>query len=277
MGNVRYQLSGEKSDEKNVKLLYVSSAVYEGDWPSIRHTHYFSELFYVKSGRGNFVVGNYTFPVAEDDLVIINPNVEHTELSVGSSPLEYVVLGIEGMQFAFDESETGDHAISNYYEQRKELLFYFDIMLREIENKPSNHETICQKLLDILLIILMRGSSSSFSVVPSQKVSKEFIQIKRHINSNYADEITLDSLAEMSHLSKFYLVHAFTNFYGLSPITYLNGVRIQSSKELLESTDLSILEIAQSTGFSSQSYFSQSFRKSCGQTPGNYRRIMRKK
>lgn len=277
MGNVRYQLSGEQSVEAPARLLYISSSLYEGDWPSIVHTHYFSELFFVRSGIGSFIVENQTFCVAQDDLVIVNPNVAHTEVSVGTTPLEYVVLGVEGMRFDFDKNSPSDHTICNYFKQREELLFYFDIMLREIEGRASGHEMVCQKLLDILLIILMRGSNSSFSVAPSQKISKECSQVMRHINSNFAEEITLDSLAEVAHLSKFYLVHTFTSFFGMSPMTYLNGVRIQSSKELLESTNHSILQIAQSTGFSSQSYFSQSFRKVCGQTPGNYRRVMRKK
>ena len=42
--------------------------------------------------------------VSPDDLVIVNPNVEHTEVSLNASPLEYIVLGVEGMEFAADEN-----------------------------------------------------------------------------------------------------------------------------------------------------------------------------
>ena len=45
-------------------------------------------------------VAEKLIPVSPDDLVIVNPNVEHTEVSLNASPLEYIVLGVEGMEFA---------------------------------------------------------------------------------------------------------------------------------------------------------------------------------
>lgn len=98
--------------------------------------------------------------------------------------------------------------------------------------------------------------------------------VKRYIDANYSEDICLDSLAGLAHLNKYYLIHAFTESYGISPINYLNEKRIQNCKELLASTDYSIAEIARLSGFSSQSYFSQSFRKSCGMTAKAYRKAM---
>lgn len=272
MGNVRYWLPGERRGEIPARLLYVSSSIYEGDWFSLRHSHNFSELFYVRSGRGNFIVEDEIYPVKQDDLVIVNPNVEHTEVSISSDPLEYVVLGVEGMSFDFgDRSGSRNHEIINYRNQRDELLFYFNAMLRETENKDENYEAICQNLLEVVVISLMRSSGHPFSVVATQRANKICSRIKRYIDSNYAEEISLDSLAEKAHLSKYYLVHTFAKYYDMSPINYLNEVRLRASKELLETTDLSISQVAESTGFSSQSYFSQSFRRGCGLTPSDYR------
>ncbi|WP_422659840.1 AraC family transcriptional regulator [Paenibacillus sp. EC2-1] len=272
MGNVRYWIPGKRQGEIPARLIYVSSAIYEGDWSSIRHSHNFSELFYVRSGQGNFIVEDEMFPVKQDDLVIVNPNVEHTEVSVSNNPLEYVVLGVEGMSFDFgDRTGSRNHEIINYQNQRDELLFYFNAMLRETENKHENYEAICQNLLEVVVISLMRSSGHPFSVVTTQKANKVCSRIKRYIDSNYSEDISLDSLAERAHISKYYLSHTFTKYYGMSPINYLNEVRLRASKELLETTDLSISQVAESTGFSSQSYFSQSFRRSCDVTPRDYR------
>lgn len=272
MGNVRHWLPGKGYGKMPARLIYVSSAIYEGDWFSIRHSHNFSELFYVRSGQGNFIVEDEIYPVKQDDLVIVNPNVEHTEVSVSNDPLEYVVLGVEGMSFDFgDRSGTRNHEIINYRNQRDELFFYFEAMLRETENKDENYEAICQNLLEVVVIILMRSSGHPFSVVATQRANKVCSRIKRYIDSNFADEISLDYLAEKAHLSKYYLAHTFAKYYGMSPINYLNEVRLRASKELLETTDLTISQIAETTGFSSQSYFSQSFRRSSGLTPSEYR------
>lgn len=100
---------------------------------------------------------------------------------------------------------------------------------------------------------------------------------KRYLDSNYSENINLDHLSALSHLNKYYLSHEFTKYYGISPINYLSRKRIDVCKELLENTDYGISDIAHLVGFSSQSYLSQSFRKSCGMTAGTYRKLKKKR
>ena len=66
------------------------------------HTHYCSELFYVIDGVGQFQVEDNIFPVSANDLVVINPNVSHTELGFNANPLKYIVLGIEGLELSVE-------------------------------------------------------------------------------------------------------------------------------------------------------------------------------
>ena len=65
----------------------------------------------------------------------------------------------------------------------------------------------------------------------------------------------------------------FYEYVGTSPINYLMETRLAASKELLLSSSRSIAEVASSTGFSSQSYFSQIFRKNTGMSPLQYRKL----
>ena len=71
------------------------------------------------------------------------------------------------------------------------------------------------------------------------------------------------------------MVHAFSREYGISPINYLISRRIQESRYLLSTTDHSLSQIAHMLGFSSPSYFSQSFRKLSGMSPMEYRKQQR--
>lgn len=77
-------------------------------------------------------------------------------------------------------------------------------------------------------------------------------------------------------MNKYYMAHAFTKYIGISPISYLLEKRIQEGKSLLESTSYSIAEISTLLGFSSQSYFSQTFKKSTGRTPIQHRNEYRR-
>ena len=275
MGNLKYQLKQIPGSSAIVHLLYVTSSKYEGDWPSLKHSHYFTELFYVRDGSGEFVVENVSFSIKKDDLIIVNPNILHTEVSLGSPPLEYITLGVDGLSFSF--SDNRDYMVFNCREQKNDLLFYFNSMLFELERKETGYQEICNDMLDILTIRLQSLTNSPFEIMVSQRPNRECAKIKRYIDSNYQDNITLDSLAAMAHLNKYYFVHTFTKCYGLSPINYLNERRIEVSKALLASTDHCIAEIAQLSGFSSQSYFAQSFKKSSGMTAGAYRKLVKRK
>ena len=52
--------------------------------------------------------------------------------------------------------------------------------------------------------------------------NRECAEIKRYLDTNYREDISLDLLAELAHLNKYYLAHTFQREYGISPITYLN-------------------------------------------------------
>ena len=91
MSSDRHNLDGtgvSLIDRSAIKLLYVSTAKFGGDWNSLLHSHTFVELFYVVGGQGKFRINDFMLPVSANDLVLINPNVEHTEVSYNASPLE---------------------------------------------------------------------------------------------------------------------------------------------------------------------------------------------
>ena len=282
MGNTRHRIDNEKpSAFGQARLLYVSTSKYEGDWQSLLHSHPFSELFYVVNGQGTFIAEDTEFPVKKNDMVIINPHVRHTEKSLPGAPLDYIVLGIEGLSFAFEKiaaARSGDSTqapsgtVSKYNVSKTNVCTCLNLMLEEVSRQEEDYETVCQNLLEVLLISMLR--SGSLSVVPdnSRLLNRECTQIKNYLDANYSETITLDSLAALTHMNKYYLAHTFTKYVGLSPINYLLQKRIQEGKSLLESTSYSIAQISDMLGFSSQSYFSQAFRKATGMTPMQYRK-----
>ncbi len=282
MGNTRHCIDNEKpSDFGQARLLYVSTSKYEGDWQSILHSHPFSELFYVINGQGAFLAEGSEFPVKQNDMVIINPHVQHTEKSLPGAPLNYIVLGIEGLSFSFGRLATARAGVSSqptpdtvykHNMSKTNVYSYLNSMLEEITEQQEDYEAVCQNLLEVLLICILR--SGSLSVVPdnSRLLNRECTQIKNYLDANYSEDITLDTLSALTHMNKYYLAHTFTKYMGLSPINYLLQKRIQEGKSLLESTSYSIAQISDLLGFSSQSYFSQAFRKATGMTPMQYRK-----
>ena len=240
MSTARFDISHAPAPRESFRLLYISKSRFGGDWNSTAHTH------------------------------------ACTELSLNAAPLEYVVLGISGIEVLFGNSDE-PYAILNCREQRERLFSLLHMLLAEADHSLDGYETVCQDLLEVLLIWLVRSSTLSLQLQKTtvRAENRECAEIKRYIDTNYRESITLDKLAGMAHLNKYYLSHAFQKEYGISPITYLSRRRIEESKYLLGNTSHTLAQVSELLGFSSPSYFSQCFRKAEGISPNEYRRQVR--
>ena len=272
-----YSLSKEQSFtiRGTAKLLNVASSRYGGDWHSVPHTHNHTELFYIIGGQGQFLIEDRTFPVDANNLVIINPNILHTEDSLNAQPLEYIVLGIEGIELVTTDLSSGSFCILDHFES-VEISGCLRNILREMEQKNTGYEDVCQAYMEILIIRLMRTTSLAVQAEPQAiSTNRQCAAVRRYIDLHFKEALTLEQLAEEGHMNKYYLSHAFKREYGVSPINYMISRRIEESKYLLAETDLSMSQIAQLLGFSSLSYFSQVFHRSQGISPKEYRNRQR--
>lgn len=252
------------------KLLYVTRAVYDKGWHSTPHTHHFTELFYIIDGKGSFVFMNEEIPVKKNDLVIINPTVEHTERSNEEDSLEYIALGIEGIAFTVPESD--NIGLFTYHGNEHEIMFYLEKLLDEVKHDRENVDLICRSIIEILIVNIKRAKSLEVESHQTGHLKQSVALAKHFIKHNYREPITLDDLAEVSHVNKYYLAHLFKKQIGMSPIEFLNKERITAAKDLLETTNFTVTQISESTGFSSQSFFSQAFRRETSLTPSAYRK-----
>jgi AraC-like DNA-binding protein len=88
---------------------------------------------------------------------------------------------------------------------------------------------------------------------------------------DFAQPLTLASMAHAAHLSTFHFARAFTKAYGETPRTYLTRRRIERAKDLLRAANLTITEICFLVGFESVGSFSSRFRDLVGTSPTEYR------
>lgn len=257
------------------KLLNAARARYGGDWHSVPHIHNHMELFFILGGKGQFLIDDQLYPVDVNNLVIVNPNVTHTEVSLNAQPLEYIVLGIEGVELVTSDVSNGQFSILDHYESM-DISSCLRNILREMEQKNTGYEDVCQAYMEILIIRLMRSTALSVPTEPQTlSVNRQCAAVRRYIDLHFKETLTLEQLAEEAHMNKFYLAHAFKREYGISPINYMISRRIEESKYLLAETDLSMSQIAQLLGFSSLSYFSQVFRRTQEISPKEYRQSLK--
>lgn len=252
------------------RLAYVSQAQYSSEWNSSLHTHGCAELFFITGGHGRFRTRREEFPVAIHDAVIVNANVPHTEVSQLESPMEYTVLGVEGLETL---AGAKGYALLHLHTGWEELMGCLQLILQEAEGALPGYERVCRSLLEVVLIRLNRQQDAALSGKSANgRSSRECGLVRRYIDNHFKENLSLDQLAQLAHLNKYYLSHAFRREFGVSPINYLISRRIEESRFLLRETDHTLSLIAQILGFSSLSYFSQCFRRAEGVSPLEYRK-----
>lgn len=274
MASLSYSFTDLSDDHSDRQLLrYVSSSSFGKDWNGVLHSHECTEIFYVIDGEGWFCTDEKRVPIQKNQMVIVNPKVHHTERSSASCQMHYIVLGIDNLQFHFGKEGTFlPFQIFQLSSHREVILPLLESILKELQKKQTSYEKICQHYLSILLLQVQRITGQEFSLSAPNPIPYECEKAKTYIEEHFREALTLDELAKITHWDKFYFSHQFSKAYGISPINYLLEQRVEHSRQLLRTTDYSVTQIAESSGFSSQNYFSQTFKKSTGLSPREYRK-----
>ena len=139
MSHTNYTFSLTEGPAARQKLLLrsIASARYGGDWHSTPHAHSHTELFYIVGGDGQFQIDGRLFPVRAHQLVVVNPNILHTEVSYEAHPLEYIVLGIEGLELRQPDSGEARYCIYSFPEHN-EVLNCMQQLLQEMQDRRAH-------------------------------------------------------------------------------------------------------------------------------------------
>ncbi len=271
MSHRQYAIN-HKQQHAEENLLYLTVSSYDGKWKSMPHTHSFCELFYITDGEGYFSINNTRYSVKKHNFIIVNPHLTHTESTKENQTFSYIVLGIENLLFEFNKNNNEpDQYILDLSDSFSEIKSVMSLMVEESRQQKANYQEILRHYLKILLLKIERITNHKLHSTPSMPVKSDCQYIKEYIAENYAQQITLDSLAKLMHRSRFYVSRTFSDTFGTSPMHYLSEIRIIAAKNLLTTSDFSIQQIAGMTGFSSAIYFSQAFKKSTGISPKDFR------
>ena len=243
-------------------------------FPNHFHEHYV--IGFIEKGHRHLSCKNLEYTIAPGDLLLFNPRDNHTCEQIDGKTLDYRCINIQpdSMRRAVHEI-TGNDYLPYFTSQ---IVFHSELvpLLKELhtmimqEEKDFRKEEIFFFLLEQLITEYTEQGISS----PESEQSAEAKAICEFLEQNYMQNITLNDLCKLTGLSKYYLLRSFTMQKGISPYSYLETIRINHAKKLLEQGATPI-DTAFQTGFTDQSHFSNFFKKFIGLTPGQYRNIFR--
>lgn len=122
----------------------------------------------------------------------------------------------------------------------------------------------------LLLERLQAIYGTHYDLIEADKIQ----QIKQFIQEHSHEDISLDSLAQRVNLSPIYISKMFKEKLGINYIDFLTECRIEKAKKLLNDPKLSLKEITFEVGYHEPNYFSKVFKKMCGTSPKEYRRML---
>lgn len=137
------------------------------------------------------------------------------------------------------------------------------------KRNPGFYEE-CSAALYCILALMKREMSADYC--PSSKL-KLIQPALTYIKQNYTMEtISVSHLAALCGISEVYLRKIFSGMFAVSPLQYVNQLKITRAKELLSSGLYSVAEAAEMSGFFDLSYFSREFKKATSLSPSEFKK-----
>lgn len=139
---------------------------------------------------------------------------------------------------------------------------------------------LCQLISSIYLNFINQGTFKTENknqvnqAIQNQKSNFIINNTIRFIYENYNKELSLKTLASNSYCNSSYLSHIFKEKMDISVTDYINRVRIDAAKQLLDTTSKSVTEVCMLVGYNDSGYFSRVFKQYTGVCPSSYRERM---
>lgn len=231
-----------------------------------------SVFIYCIKGRGWCEMGGTRHEIRPGDLLVIPPGTPHTYGADQKLPWTIYWTHIKGDSNLLLLAEMGITKARPVLclGEEPELLALFEELLEVLEHGYASTRLIyASQILTHLIGLMIWGSQNSLAGQPNaiEKVKQSIAFMKQHLDR----AVTVASFAAMANLSESHYRSLFKHQTGYSPMDYFIRLRIHKACQLLDTTNLSVKEIARLTGFDDALYFSRAFKSVIGLSPAKYR------
>jgi|GEM_PF-1296299 AraC-like DNA-binding protein len=254
-------------------------------WQS-KHQHDCYEIMFIGSGSGVCRINDRIYPLLRGDFYAMTPSDVHSFRI--ESGCEYYNIMFDRSLFSdgewdefsrfarfrewFGEGAANACACSM---QEHEIVILEQLMQRiegELRKKEHGYRIAAKSLFFELLLTLMRWSSPVGSARTKTSELTAFSKVNNHINSHLHEPVSNRTLAGIAAVSPNYFSEIFRKWTGTTVSNYVQHLRIEKARRMLEENKLSIVEIANILGFYDSCHFSRMFRKVTGMSPREYRK-----
>ena len=253
------------------------------------HWHRFAEIILPLSDDMDVTVGNETYSLSPSQFALIPPRELHSLLFQPNKNLSQMVI-----QFSSDaiplihdfaanrhvfylQKVINNDDFSAFPETPMDILhrikdyYYSNISFKDLR--------ISQELIGLFIMLgnyntRLEAESTNKKNPQKTVLNDKFIDIARYISDHCTQDISLNEVASYARFSRYHFSRIFKEYFDVSFPEYVAKQRIYYAIELLENLELSILDIALLSGFSSHAAFNRTFKRLMHLTPSKYQRLL---
>ena len=252
------------------------------------HGHDFAEVVVVTGGRGTHRIGSEAWPLSAGDAFVVKGRDAHEYRDPEDLSLINVLYQPDRLGWNLGDlaSVPGYHALFTLEPQWRRrhqfnsrlhlspaevgrVVGLIDQLDDELKAREPGFGFVATALFMQLVAALSRAYGRSRN--PDTQALLRLAAAISHLETHYADDVELDDLADMAHMSKRSFLRTFQAATGQSPIAYLIQTRMTRAADRLRTTADPVTDVAFAVGFHDSNYFARQFRRVMGVTPRAYR------
>lgn len=252
------------------------------------HFHNCMEIGYLYKGSGEFYLGEQRIRFKAPCLVIAPPNIPHYH-SVDPgvvngwkwiyvdplSMLSHFNPRLSGKISEYQRMLSGEACVISA-EDYPHIFATAGTIVSELENPQAHYTHVVRELFSALFLMLLRTLSNTASADQYDAVQLGGLAPAiSYISTNYMNEISIDHLAQLCHVSPSHFRRLFKKILSWTPLDYVQLMRIERACALLYNCDQSITEVSLQVGYPSPSSFNRQFHRIHGISPNQWRQKMR--
>ena len=251
--------------------LYVPPITWKGD--PVGHIGINDCFFFIVSGECYIKIEDKSFVLKAGQLAFLPRGKMRTYTTIGGDFSMYEIafdMKIGGKYWC-DALNFGDGYYSADVPDPNALSKLFEGSVRHEYNKSAVYDIICfSNVAEIIKIY-------SEARLEAEAKTHPFAEVIKYMEASLERQIKVEELAKVACMQTTYFIKKFKSAFGVSPISYLNKLKIYRSMTLLLSTDRPVDSIARAIGIYDSSYFSKMFKRYCMISPVEYRKLFLKK
>lgn len=230
-----------------------------------------SKLYYVEKGAIVVEIYGQTITAEPGDLMLIPAQTVHSfwMTEAGYAEKSWCHFSLRNASGDFSGQFVPDPVIK--VQDREYVQGLFDKLFSSHDLPVPQKELVATTAICSLVQYYFDHCKVSMRDTTANRIKK----VIDYIDGHYAEKITLEQLAEIACYSTKHLSKCFCDTTGLPPIRYLNIIRVERAKYLLQNTNEPIGKIMEQCGFSDAAYFSRVFKKILGYSPQVFRELFR--